>query len=69
MPEDPGAVRKEEEMREHEREARERSSDERDDARDPLAAQGDDNPVGTPDDDATPAPPGNIQGGNLGGAS
>ena len=55
MPEDPGAVRKEE-MREHEREARERSDDERD-------------PLGTPDEDAMPAPPGNIQGGNLGGAS
>ena len=65
MPEDPGAVRREQEMREHEREARERSPDERD----PLASQGDDNPVGTPDDDATPAPPGNIQGANLGGAS
>lgn len=69
MPEDPGAVRKEAEMREHEREARERSPDERDDARDPLASQGDDDPVGTPDDDAVPAPPGNIQGANLGGAS
>ena len=69
MPEDPGAVRKEEEMREHEREARERSSDERDDARDPLASAGDDNPVGTPDEDAMAAPPGNIQGANLGGAS
>ena len=57
MPEDPAAVRKEEEMREHEREARERSDDERDDS------------LGTPDDDAMPAPPGNIQGANLGGAS
>ncbi len=56
MPEDPGAVRKEEEMREHEREARERSDDERD-------------PLGTPDEDAMPAPPGNVQGANLGGAS
>ena len=69
MPEEPGALRKEEEMREHEREARQRSSDERDDARDSLASQGDDNPVGTPDDDAMPAPPANIQGANLGGAS
>ena len=58
----------EEEMREHEAEARKRSSDERDDARDPLAS-GDDDPLGTPDDDAMPAPPGNIQGANLGGAS
>lgn len=56
MSEEPGAVRKEEEMREHEREARERSGDER-------------NPEGTPDDDANPAPPGTIQGANLGGAS
>ena len=56
MPEDPGVVRKEEEMREHEREARERSEDERD-------------PLGTPDEDAMPAPPGNVQGGGLGGAS
>ena len=59
MPEEPGAVRKEEEMREHEREARERSDEERDD----------DDALGTPDGDAMPAPPGNIQGGNLGGAS
>jgi hypothetical protein len=50
------AVRQEKEMREHEREARERSEDERD-------------PMGTPDGDANPAPPGNVQGGNLGGAS
>ncbi len=56
MSEEPGAVRKEEEMREHEREARERSEDERD-------------PLGTPDEDAMPAPPGNVQGANLGGAS
>ena len=68
MAEEPGAVAKEEEMREHEREARERSPDERDDARDPLASA-DDDPVGTPDDDAMPAPPANIQGANLGGAS
>ena len=44
-------------MREHEREAREHSDDERDDD------------LGTPDGDAIPAPPGNVQGGNLGGAS
>jgi hypothetical protein len=56
MPEEPAAVRKEEEMREHEREARERAEDERD-------------PLGPPDDDAMPAPPGNVQGGGLGGAS
>ena len=60
MSEDPGrragADQQEQEMREHEREARERSGDERD-------------PVGTPDGDAMPAPPGSIQGGNLGGAS
>lgn len=56
MPEEPEAVRKEQEMREHEREARERSEDERD-------------PLGTPDEDASPAPPGNVQGANLGGAS
>ncbi len=56
MSDKPEAARKEEEMREHEREARERSEDERD-------------PLGTPDDDAIPAPPGNIQGANLGGAS
>ena len=56
MSEERDAVRKEEEMREHEREARERSDDERD-------------PLGTPDEDAMPAPPGNIQGANLGGAS
>jgi hypothetical protein len=52
-----GAAKKEQEMREHEREARERSSDELDEE------------VGTPDSDAMPAPPGNVQGGNLGGAS
>jgi len=68
MPEDPGAVRKEAEMREHEQEARERSEDERDDAVDPLDSGGEGDPLGTPDDDAVPAPPGNI-GGNLGGAS
>ncbi len=60
MPEDSGervgAAEQEEQMREHEREARERSDDERD-------------PIGTPDQDAMPAPPGGIQGGNLGGAS
>jgi hypothetical protein len=59
MSEDPGretgAVRKEEELREHEREARERAEDERE-------------PLGTPDEDAVPAPPGNA-GANLGGAS
>ena len=69
MTEEPGAARTEEEMREHEQKAREHSEHERDDARDPLASGGDDNPVGTPDEDAMPAPPGNIQGGNLGGAS
>ena len=69
MPEDPGAVHKEEEMREHEQEARERSEDERDDARDPLDTSGEGEPLGTPDEDAMPAPPGNIQGANLGGAS
>jgi hypothetical protein len=70
MSEKPGALRKEEEMREHEREARKRSGDERDDAGDPLASAGDErDPIGTPDDDAMPAPPANIQGANLGGAS
>jgi hypothetical protein len=69
MPEDPGAVRKEEEMREHEQKAREHSANERDDASDPLETSGEGDPLGTPDDDAMPAPPGNIQGGNLGGAS
>jgi hypothetical protein len=68
MSDEPGAVRKEAQMREHEREARERADDERDDARDPLATSGDDS-LGTPDDDAMPAPPANIQGANLGGAS
>ncbi len=60
MPEDSGervgAAKQEEEMREHERQARERSGDEQD-------------PMGTPDGDAMPAPPGNVQGGGLGGAS
>lgn len=57
MTEETGAARKEQEMREHEREARERSEDE----------QGED--LGTPDGDEMPAPPGNVQGGGLGGAS
>ena len=69
MPEDPGAVRSEAEMREHEQKAREHSEHERDDARDPLDTSGEGDPLGTPDEDAVPAPPGNIQGGNLGGAS
>ena len=50
------ALQTEQEMREHEREARERAEDE-------------DDPIGTPDSDAMPAPPGNAGGGNLGGAS
>ena len=66
MSEEPGALRKEEQMREHEREARERSSDERDPSGTPS---GEADPLGTPDDDAVPAPPANIQGANLGGAS
>lgn len=66
MPEDPGAARKEEEMRDHEQEAREHSEHESDDTSD-TSGEGD--PLGTPDGDAMPAPPGNIQGGNLGGAS
>jgi hypothetical protein len=60
MAEDPGtqkdAAQQEREMREHEAEARERSEQEED-------------PVGTPDPDAMPAPPGSAQGGSLGGAS
>ena len=66
MSEEPGALRKEEQMREHEREARERSGDERDPSGTPS---GEGDPLGTPDGDAMPAPPGNIQGANLGGAS
>ena len=59
MSEDPGrhkdAADVEREMREHEREARERDTDELDDE------------IGTPDSDALPAPPGNIQRGAPGG--
>ena len=61
MPDDKTAAQTEREMREHEREARERSDKERDE---PL-----DDELGTPDSDAMPAPPGNVQGGTLGGAS
>jgi hypothetical protein len=55
------ALDTERELRDHEREARERSEDER--------SSGGDESLGTPDSDATPAPPGSVQGGNLGGAS
>ena len=68
MSEEPGVLRKEDEMREHEREARERSDEERG----PLATpeqDASDDPLGTPEKDAMPAPPGNVQGGSLGGAS
>jgi hypothetical protein len=61
MPDEKNAADKEREMREHEREARERSGAEGDQ---PL-----DEDLGTPDDDAMPAPPGPAQGGSLGGAS
>ena len=56
------AARIEQEMREHERQARERQDGSEGDG--PL-----DDELGTPDSDAMPAPPGNIQGGSLGGAS
>jgi hypothetical protein len=60
MAEDPGrqtdAAQEELQRREHEQEARERSEHERD-------------PMGTPEEDANPAPPGNVQGGGLGSAS
>ena len=59
MSDEPNAVRKEQELREHEAEARRRAEGE----------EGDDESLGTPDSDANPAPPGNIQGANLGGAS
>jgi hypothetical protein len=60
---DKNALDKEREMREHEREARERSDAEGGD-------KGDlEEDLGTPDSDAMPAPPGPAQGGNLGGAS
>ena len=63
MPDDKKAADREREMREHEAEAREREGAERD-GKTEL-----DEEVGTPDSDAMPAPPGNVQGGTLGGAS
>ena len=67
MPEEPGAVRKEEEMREHEQEARERSRTSATTRR-PARHWGG-RSARHPDEDAMPAPPGNVQGANLGGAS
>ena len=58
MPDEPGAIRKEAQMREHEREARERDPDER-------------SPEGEGGGDASaaePAPPGNIQEGTVTGS-
>jgi hypothetical protein len=49
------ALDKERALREHEREARERDRDEREDKRSDA-------------DDAHPAPPGNVQEGNLSGS-
>ena len=60
MPDHSEAVQREQEMRAHEREARERAE----------GSDADEDPsLGTPDSDANPAPPGNVQGANLGGAS
>jgi hypothetical protein len=52
---EPDALDKEHELREHEREARERDSDEREDKSSDL-------------EDSHPAPPGNVQEGNLSGS-
>src|SRR4051794_25411932 len=58
------------EMREHEREARERDADERDPATGVAdAGDGADTHAGDGDPAAEPAPPGNVQAGELSGGS
>jgi hypothetical protein len=54
------------EMREHEREARERDPDERDPA---TGVASDEDLAGDVDPAAEPAPPGNVQSGDLSGGS